>query len=593
MAAALLLVMFATVGIDYGWQPDGTKSPQGDNIEYIIQIPPDQLDDVQRLGEITSTLDPTVANRVVKVIVRVGTEPLPRNAGNLAVRPTSPALSQSGQASPGVGAAVAGDQADHSPLPIPEFPTLDKLAGVSGKSGVSPSESAMKPDPQTGGFALPPSTLSPVGTNPNVSTEPVATERENHWADIRGQSGLSAPAASTARVSPPSPTTTPVAPTENWTLPPAVTTAAPSASSPASNWITPPAATVSNQPPASQPVGSASSSGLATVAQPSGSRQPTNPNDPTWSGYGTTPTFGTPPAGISPTLSPTAAGRTESTTAAGYPEQSSIAANSGTPGLTRDSLGNLLDRLGRPVDSLGRLIDPRSGNLIDASGNWIDQYGRRIDQFGRLLPAEASISVAQGSSTAAQPPAQINSSSPLNYGLANNPAGYEQIGQGQTIPAQSPFPYSGPGYTSPGQGAPPGTFAGNGNYPAASGAAADARPWPQSTWGQGQPNFGTPYASNPTSAGSASGWLAERDGTLAAGSLAASGTSAGSNRTSQSESDGGRQRTVSAQPFFNFILLISLVGNAYLIFETGNLRRKFRSMIASVRANKISAQPAN
>ena len=589
MAAALLLVMFAAVGIDYGWQPDGTKSPQGDNIEYIIQIPPDQLDDVQRMGEITSTLDPTVANRVVKVIVRVGTEPLPRNAGNLAVGPTSPALSQSGQASPGAGAAVAGDQADHSPLPIPEFPTLDKLAGVSGKSDVSPSESSMKPDPQTGSFALPPSTLSPVGTNPNVSTEPVATERENHWADIRGQSGLSAPAASTARVSPPSPTTTPVAPTENWTLPPAVTTAAPSASSPASNWITPPAATVSNQPP----VGSASSGDLATVAQPSGSRQPTNPNDPTWSGYGTTPTFGTPPAGISPTLSPTAAGRTASTTAAGYPEQSPIAANSGTPGLTRDSLGNLLDRLGRPVDSLGRLIDPRSGNLIDASGNWIDQYGRRIDQFGRLLPAEASTLVAQGSSTAAQPPAQINSSSPLNYGLTNNPAGYEQLGQGQTTPAQSPFPYSGPGYNIPGQGSPPGTFAGNGNYPAASGAAADARPWPQSTWGQGLPNFGTPDASNPTSAGSASGWQAERDGALATGPSAASGTSAGRKATSQSESDGGRQRTVSAQPFFNFILLISLVGNAYLIFETGNLRRKFRSMIASVRANKISAQPAN
>jgi hypothetical protein len=54
-----------------------------------------------------------------------------------------------------------------------------------------------------------------------------------------------------------------------------------------------------------------------------------------------------------------------------------------------------------------------------------------------------------------------------------------------------------------------------------------------------------------------------------------------------------KPRTVAAQPFFNFVLLISLVGNAYLIFETSNLRRKFRNMIASVRATKISAQPAN
>lgn len=599
MAAALLLVMLATVGIDYGWQPDGTKSPQGDNIEYIIQIPPDQLDEVKKLGEITSTLDPTVANRVVKVIVRVGTEPLPRNAGNLAARPTLPTLSRSGQSSLGADTVVPGDQADHSPLPIPEFPVPEDLVNGPGQPGRSTTESLMKPDPQSGGFALPPSTLSPVGTNPNVSTEPVETERENRWADIRGQAGLSAPAASTARVSPPSPTTTPVAPSENWTLPPVVTTTAPGTNnSPASNWNTSPAATVSSQPITNQSAGAASSSDLTTMAQPSGSRQPTNPNDPTWSGYGTTPTFGTPPAGIAPPHSPaTAAGRSPSTALGDYPQQSAVTATSATPGFTKDAMGNLLDRLGRHVDSQGRLIDPKSGNLIDAAGNWVDQYGRRIDQFGRTLPGEASIPATQGSGAATQPTTPINSNAPLNYGSTNHSPAYEQFIQGQPAPTQSPFPHSGPGYASPGQGSQtgsfPGNFAANGNYPGALGAVADGRPWQQSTWGQGQSGFGTTYASNPAGAGSPSGWQAERDGTQATGPMATSGTSAGSKTTSQGGSDGGRQRTVSAQPFFNFILLISLVGNAYLIFETGNLRRKFRSMIASVRANKVSAQPAN
>lgn len=600
MAAALLLVMLATVGIDYGWQPDGTKSPQGDNIEYIIQIPPDQLDEVKRLGEITSTLDPTVANRVVKVIVRVGTERLPRNAGNLAVRPTAPTLSRSGQSGSGLGTTVRGDQADHSPLPIPEFPIAEGLAGGPIKGDLSQSESLMKPDPQTGGLALPPSTLAPVGTNPNVSTDPVANERENHWADIRGQAGLSTPSAATARVPPPSPTTSQPAPTNTWTLPPVVT-AAPlsSSSSPVNGGTTSPAATASNQPLAGQSSSPASNGALPTVAQPGGNRQPTNPNDPTWSGYGTTPTFGTPPAGISsPSSFTSSVAGPSASTAASYPQQSSTIASSATQGLTKDSMGNLLDRLGRPVDSQGRLIDPKSGYLIDPSGNWIDQYGRRIDQFGRPLPNEAGISAAQSPGATAPASAPINPNASLNYGATNNLPGYGQFGQGQATATQSPLAYSGPGYGIPGQGVPAGSFPSTapvttGTYPATPGAAPNAGPWSQPTWGQGQSNFGATYASNPANAGSASAWLAERDGTQAAGPLPSTGATPGGKLSSPSGADVGRQRTVSAQPFFNFILLISLVGNAYLIFETGNLRRKFRSMIASVRASKVSAQPAN
>lgn len=73
MGIAPTLMVFAILGVTYGWRSDGS-----DGVEYIIQIPPDQLSEIQRQGTITSTIDPAVRGRVTKVIVQVGTEPLPR-----------------------------------------------------------------------------------------------------------------------------------------------------------------------------------------------------------------------------------------------------------------------------------------------------------------------------------------------------------------------------------------------------------------------------------------------------------------------------------------------------------------------------------
>jgi len=54
-----------------------------------------------------------------------------------------------------------------------------------------------------------------------------------------------------------------------------------------------------------------------------------------------------------------------------------------------------------------------------------------------------------------------------------------------------------------------------------------------------------------------------------------------------------KMKSFAAQPLFNFVLLISLVGNAYLIFETNNLRRKFRNMLSTFRSAKATAQPVS
>ena len=72
MGGAPTLLMVAILGVTYGWQPDGDQG-----VEYIIQIPPEQLADIERMGEVSSTIDPAVRGRVSRVIVKVGTEPLP------------------------------------------------------------------------------------------------------------------------------------------------------------------------------------------------------------------------------------------------------------------------------------------------------------------------------------------------------------------------------------------------------------------------------------------------------------------------------------------------------------------------------------
>ena len=68
---AILLVIAA--GITYGWQPD-----REGGVEYIIQVAPDQIERLEKVGEISSVIDPAVRGHVSRVIIRVGNEPVPR-----------------------------------------------------------------------------------------------------------------------------------------------------------------------------------------------------------------------------------------------------------------------------------------------------------------------------------------------------------------------------------------------------------------------------------------------------------------------------------------------------------------------------------
>lgn len=96
MCGSILCVAVLAFGIDAGWQP----LPDG-GLEYIIQIEPHLLGQLQPDTEIISDIDPE-AKGVRSVRIRVGTDDLPRRAlpapaGNSRTLPEdSPVLGQTG-----------------------------------------------------------------------------------------------------------------------------------------------------------------------------------------------------------------------------------------------------------------------------------------------------------------------------------------------------------------------------------------------------------------------------------------------------------------------------------------------------------------
>ena len=88
MATATLIAILAAAGLTYGWQPDpsaGNASPNsGDpsvsdgSLQYIIQISPDAVQGIAKVGQITSAIDPQVRGRISTVVIRIGDGPLPR-----------------------------------------------------------------------------------------------------------------------------------------------------------------------------------------------------------------------------------------------------------------------------------------------------------------------------------------------------------------------------------------------------------------------------------------------------------------------------------------------------------------------------------
>jgi len=515
MGAAPVLIMLAALGVDYGWQPDGTTSPAGDNIEYIVQISPDQLNQVGSIGEITSAIDPSVQGRVSRIVVRIGDGRLPRNAGRenqLASRTTQ--------------------VDDEKTVPIPQIINGVAVTSVAGRSP-SPGTNAamMKPDPQTGGFTIPDNmqtgtqsafdqvrgglsqTIDSLGaqarsavdnmTNPSMTGQPQLGNRDDRWDDLTKRPPVT-------NAGPPS--TDPVG--ADARLAPWGSLGGNPGISPSSTLAPPPLATSPNlAPPANDP---------RSLAPPS-AVNPRSPNDPGWSGYGTNSNFGSLPGGLSipksqPNSNPPPNTAVDPRFAGTQPNNQRTQSE-----YRQDASGNWYDSRGQMVNTDGQPID-RFGNRLGPDGLAYDALGRQVDEYDRPVPDPRFASTSNPGSTAAD----------------------RDFAQQQT-------------------------------------AARLAESEREVRRLQDRETARTRLTNFEDEAASPS------DLTTSAAQRAAK---AAAERNARNDGDIDRPRRVEAQPFFNFMLFISLIGNGYLIFETNNLRRKFRNMISSVRSSKVSVQPA-
>lgn len=139
MNGITVLVSLAVIGVDYGWQP----LPDG-QLEYIVQIEPSLLDELENGEEIVSEILPE-ARGVRRFRIRVGTGDVPRIArsqGNTTPRRQSPGGSDrpSRGAGAGRGSAV---------LP----PRVNEGASSTVTGEVGPSGDDFRPD---GFLNLPP-----------------------------------------------------------------------------------------------------------------------------------------------------------------------------------------------------------------------------------------------------------------------------------------------------------------------------------------------------------------------------------------------------------------------------------------------------
>jgi len=565
MGAAPVLIMLAAIGVDYGWQPDGTTSTRGDNIEYIVQISPDQLQQLQSIGEITSSIDPAVQNRVSRIVVRVGTAKLPRDAGRIREVDSSsqPPNGRTVSASP-----IFGDQQD---VPIPEITRAGERAftaanrsnpgATADKLRENASASVMKPDPQGAGFPMPGSLQggSPQAGFPQAGAPQFGTQSPLDQVRTRA-----AEIANSASGNPSSPSFS---------------------GGPSTDEVPPSARTTNGWP---------SFVGPPRPSDPQSLTNPlaTNPPNPYSAGagstaidsnrtYGTSPTFGALPTAANSATNRfnTAFPSASTQSSAGFADPRNTTqppAVTGANGYTRDEFGNILNRDNQLVDNDGYLIDPndakfrgangqltdRYGHLYDSQGNLIDKYGTQIDKYGKPLSASGMLAGTQRTS-------------PLDSRFAS------------TAPVTS-FPSTidynaSPNYSSP-------------NYSTPSYSSSNlASPQPTAAQLEAQREAQRAYALQ----------QAERDYHAKTAQLASyednqrsssdAGLANATRLTLEQErlvlANATKMKSFAAQPLFNIVLLISLVGNAYLIFETNNLRRKFRSMLSTFRSAKAAAQP--
>ena len=167
MNGAALLLVTATLGVDFGW-----KALPNDEVEYIIQIEPALLESLENGEPIASELLPEVRGNVRRFRVQIGNAPLPREAVMRRLRPRTsdvaieePAAKQAKHEAP----AIPAPKLDAGPSPRPPEPDRyrepEPTPLADGKTAAVFAKAADLPNPQSKPVppAEAPATASPGG----------------------------------------------------------------------------------------------------------------------------------------------------------------------------------------------------------------------------------------------------------------------------------------------------------------------------------------------------------------------------------------------------------------------------------------------
>ncbi len=643
MGGVPMLLMVAALGVDYGWQPDG-----GGGVEYVIQVPADQWDRVKELGEISSVIDPQVQGRVSRVIIRVGSSPLPRTAPALSA--SSP-TSNTRPASSSVVAAV-----DLTPVPIPEMSDGRYDVPIPGERRVtgdvlrSSSEAVMKPDPADppgSGFSLP--TMHDVtnaGRNvtdqlqrdlaanaqatvdstlnrlrPGESSANDALSRLGNAA--RDAAGTMAGNAGTSRTAAPS-----TAPLDWRNNPLAGADPAASRTPPFTGAATGAAAAtnaagVRPGGPSTDPIGQESARwtppSTTRVAPPDYASAPAatrndanagganlaQPN----AGYGASGGFAQVPDSL---RRDTTAARTDAANAYADSTQASPQANAADPrgyggaNLTYPSTSATNNPAVDPrqvdprLTARERALLPPGAYTFNTRGEPIAYDGTRLDANGYPIASPDTLGTTPYPATTA-----VNNSS-TNYPAQNYPpSAYPgTTGQQSAYPVTG-FPSTGfanGGYSDAGNASnynPPGTT----YNPAATASLGQISPMAPSL------AVDPRLADTRLAAGARANDLARANESLIGRSGLSGNTNQGystiedlaGSSSDQSLSRGetdflnrthatvlGSRPTIAAQPLFNVLLLLSIVANFYLVYWLKNMRHQFRDLVAAKRMAQSS-----
>ncbi|MEX0824844.1 MAG: hypothetical protein WD119_01690 [Pirellulaceae bacterium] len=506
----------------------GYQPDSDGKIDYIVQVSPEHWDQAREAGEITSVIDPSVRGRVNRIIIRIGDGDLPRDAG-------SPATAADDEARSAVSPA-------HSLSPMP--PPSDTAANI--RIAMADNDNDYVPAPDLfADIKYPAETLGARVMRP----DPQNQEEERggfRYPSVRAESDRSGDGQQ-------------------------------------------------------RPTEAEAAAERSTNPNRSGEQNRSNE-----SGRGAED----PLARLSNGSRPSSSSQSDA---------DSRAAGDSEPWVQPPSTDPRSDRNPRPSETTRPGTQPRGSVAERDESNWSENPSVGRDSstpYQRNDAYPTSDSAASGQHTAtpsrgfgAQPMSPVPHSNsgyaPTNRGYAETPAslqdnrlaGYDRYGRpvnaaGELIPnAADRQPAAEP---PPARGYNPSAY--SESYPdryamAASAAERDRRQADAARLASesaGVPQYGRdrePQAatvsepSSPSDDAQAASKKAEQE---IAAELAAARAAL------QANDDAAKKQSGVSQPVFNFLLLVSLVANAYLILQMSRLLQRYRTMVANMRSASTS-----